>query len=125
MWNLIAAGFGSLVLMYVFWQEFDPRVLFVFVVLLAAAEIFIHFRWRLNIVCKHCGFDPVLYLKNPQLASEKVKAQLDIRKNNPASLLSPPLQLPKVTREKVEMAQKAEHAMAIRKKQSSLLSKQV
>ncbi len=51
-------------------------------------EIFSNLRWRLAIVCKYCGFDPVVYLKNPEMAAEKVKNFMLDRKNSANFLLS-------------------------------------
>jgi hypothetical protein len=48
----------------------------------------------MGIVCQHCGFDPSLYMKKPELAAEKVKLHLEKRKLNPASWLADPLQIP-------------------------------
>lgn len=94
--NIAWSAFGALVLMFALFQEFDPRVFLFFVAFLAVAEIFVQMRWRTSIVCRHCGFDPILYVKKPELAAQKVKIRLDERKNDPASLLSRPLNLPKV-----------------------------
>ena len=94
--NIAWSGFGALSLMFALFQEFDPRVFLFFVSFLIVAEVFVQTRWRTSIVCRHCGFDPILYVKSPNLAAQKVKFRLDERKNDPASLLSRPLNLPKV-----------------------------
>jgi len=59
-----------------------------------------------NIVCNHCGFDPVLYVRNPEKAAEKVNRKLQERKNNPASVLARPLHLPKITQKRREVIEK-------------------
>lgn len=81
-------------------QEFDPRGFFFFMLFLAVAEIFLRLRWRIQIVCKQCGFDPVLYLKDSVLASQKVKIRLAERQSSADYLLAQPLNLPVLTPEK-------------------------
>lgn len=94
--NIAWSAFGALVMMFALFHSFDPMVFLFFVSFLISAEIFVQFRWRTSVVCRHCGFDPVLYVKNPAVAAQKVKIRLEERKNDPASLLSRPLNLPKV-----------------------------
>ena len=106
--DIAASAVGSLTIMYAVFQEFDPRVLLLFVAFLAISETFVQVRWRLAIVCKYCGFDPVLYMRDTQKAAAKVKVRMDQRKNDPATLLAPPLQLPKISKEKAEMIEKAQ-----------------
>ncbi len=88
--------------MLVFWRGFDPRVCIVFVVCLAIAEVFVKLRWRLSVVCRQCGFDPVLYKKNPMDAALKVRSQLDLRRQDPRYLLVKPLILPTLSSEKAQ-----------------------
>src|SRR4051812_28752164 len=68
------AAVGSGLIMLVVWQDFDPRALVFFAVGLVLTELFIMLRWRTSINCAKCGFDPVLYKKDPAQAAEKVKA---------------------------------------------------
>jgi hypothetical protein len=91
--HILASLLLSLVLMFVIWHDFDPRFLALFVSFLFAAEIFVHLRWRVALVCRHCGFDPALYLKNPEKTVEKVKLHLERRKVETDFLLSPKLNL--------------------------------
>ncbi len=91
---------ASVSLMLVIWQDFDPRV-FVFVGLsLCITEMFIGFRWRLSISCRRCGFDPVLYKKNPDNAAAVVRAHMERSKEDPMSLFNPPPKLPSVKKAK-------------------------
>lgn len=87
---LIASALLSLIL----WQDFDPRAVVFFAIGLALAEMFILFRWRLSISCPKCGFDPVLYKKNSQLAAERVKAHMDRRRTDPIHYFSESPKLP-------------------------------
>ena len=75
-------------MMFVFWQTFNARVMVLFVFCLMIAEAFVQIRWRLSIVCPHCGFDPVIYTKDPEKACHKVKKRLDFRKESGDYLLS-------------------------------------
>lgn len=109
---------ASLSVMYFIWQDFDPKFILFFVVFVAVAEAFTQIRWRLSIVCQQCGFDPVLYLKQPAAAAEKVKLHLDRRKEDPRFLLAPPLNLPTLSRERVDQIENKQ------KKQGKLLSRQ-
>lgn len=59
------------------------------------AEAFIKIRWRIHMVCRNCGFDPVIYVKDPNKAAHLVKEFLDRRAQDPAFLLRDPLNLPK------------------------------
>lgn len=102
LWNIVASVFVAVLMMMVFWQGYDPRVFVFFAFSLAVAEIFVQFRWRLSIPCRVCGFDPVLYLKNPEAAAAKVKIRLDERKQDPGKALARPLNLPTLAPERAE-----------------------
>jgi hypothetical protein len=115
--DILGSALGAGSVMFAIFQEFDPRVILIFIAFLALAEIFIQVRWRIAIVCKQCGFDPVLYVRDTQKAVLKVQMHLDRRKLDPASLLSPALNLPTVNKERSELIQKA-HA-------GSLVSKRI
>lgn len=114
--DVFAALLGANVTMFAIFEEFDPRALLIFVTFLAIAEIFVQVRWRLAIVCPYCGFDPVLYLKDSARAVEKVKVCLNRRKNDPASLLAKPLQLPKLSKERAELLEKASAGALVNKR---------
>lgn len=116
--NVLGSLMASVVIMFAMWQEFDPRFLFIFVICLAISEVFLKIRWRMNIVCPTCGFDPVLYLKDHQAAVQKVKFQLQVREQDPMTLLKKPLDLPVLS---------AERAVALenKDKKGQLVSRQV
>jgi len=106
--------------MYLLFQTLDPRGLIVWVAFLAVAETFVKLRWRMTIACRRCGFDPVLYMKDTQLAVEKVKTHIEKRKLDPASWLAAPLALPKIPRERADLIRKAEEGV-----KGSLLTRQI
>lgn len=116
----MGSALGAGVMMMAIWQDFDPRVMLIFVVFLAIAEIFIQVRWRMTIACPFCGFDPVLYLKDSTKAVEKVKIRLADRRKDPASLFTKPLQIPKISKEKSELLEKAQSGQ-----KGSLVSRQI
>lgn len=96
----VLAIVASISLMLVIWQDFDPRV-FVFIGLsLCITEMFIGFRWRLSIACTRCGFDPVLYKRNPDKAAAQVRHHMERSKEDPMSLFNPPPKLPTVKKTK-------------------------
>lgn len=123
LWNIFGSALGALLLTYAIWQQFEAQVLMFFVILLAISEVFIQVRWRINIVCKFCGFDPVLYLKDAELAAAKVKEFLERRKENP---LRTPLNLPTITKKRSEEIEaiKAE-VKSIESNRPRILSKQI
>ena len=96
--DAIMALFATGLLSFLIWQDFDPRSVILFVASLGIAEFFIVFRWRLSVSCPHCGFDPVVYKKNRQLAADRVKAHMDRRRQDPLWVLTPPPKLPTIVR---------------------------
>ncbi len=76
--NVVLALLSSAILTFAFWQTWDPRGIFIFVLFLAMADIFIRIRWRMALPCPHCGFDPLLYKRNPDEAARRVKIRLDM-----------------------------------------------
>ncbi|MEI7974162.1 MAG: hypothetical protein WCH11_07330 [Bdellovibrio sp.] len=66
----------------------------IFLILLT--EIVVHLRWRTSVICRQCGFDPILYKKSPAQAAAQVKQRLENRKKDPRALLARPLNLPRL-----------------------------
>ena len=85
--------FGIL-LTYVVYKTLDPRGLFFIGILLVIGEAFAQMKWRTSMVCRNCGFDPVIYVRSPEQAGLKIRAFLDKRPESPAHLLRPPVTLP-------------------------------
>ena len=117
-------GFGTAFLIK---QEFDFQFILFFFVYLVLAEVFVLIRWRMHLVCPHCGFDPALYMKNNELAAEKVKGFLEKRIGSADFILKDPLHLPRMEKKKVdqirELSKQAENLQV--SKSGQLLSKQV
>ncbi len=92
--NIFTSAIAAAAMTYIIWQEVDPRGLLFLLCLLVVSEIAIQIRRRISLICKHCGFDPIIYIKNPEQAAEKVKLFLEKRKEDPNYLLAKPLNLP-------------------------------
>lgn len=90
-WSFLLASAMS----FLVWRTWNPKCLLFFVVAAMLAEVFVKIRWRIHVVCRNCGFDPVIYVKDPAQAARLVKVFLDRRAQDPAFLLRAPLQLPK------------------------------
>ncbi len=88
--DVALAALGTVLMMLLFFQDFDPRGLLFFAVAVAATEGFIVLRWRISINCSKCGFDPILYKKDPSRAADKVKEYMAERADDPMWVLSPP-----------------------------------
>lgn len=80
----LASGFFGSAL----WGLADPRSLVLFALLVAMGETFIYLRWRSRIVCRLCGFDPVLYNVSPSRAREKVRVFYEQKIKDPQFMLS-------------------------------------
>jgi len=80
-------------LSYVFWGALDAKALLIFALSLMTLEIAIVIYARMDSTCPHCGFDPVLYMRNREAACEKVKKYIALRQNDPDVWLArkPPL----------------------------------
>lgn len=114
--NVLATGLVSGTSMYAIWHGWNPRVFLIFLPLLLLSELFIQMRWRFAIVCKNCGFDPVLYVKSPEKAAARVKEFLEQTKADPNYLRTRPLNLPFIAKDRVP---------ATGKGRGSLVSKQI
>jgi len=77
--SLILAAFLSVTI----WQRLEPKALILFISGMICAEIFLQLRWRLTLPCRHCGFDPLLYLRSPKAASRKVRDHYEWRRQQP------------------------------------------
>jgi len=88
--------------------EIDPRLGLFFITGLFISEMFMQLRWRMALACRQCGFDPIIYKKNPSDAVKIVKSHLEKRQQS-ASLALRPLKLPTLTAERATALQKTEN----------------
>ena len=86
--NVLGASFLATSLSYLYWGELDPRGLMLFGVLILVAEVFVYSRWRSSLVCKMCGFDPIMYKRSPQEASKAVREFFTDNAHKPGFQLS-------------------------------------
>lgn len=86
--NVLVMALLSFGVTSVIWGTFDPRAIAMCPVLLIGMEIFIFLRWRISIVCRLCGFDPILYKKSPAMAAKKVNEFYKESIQNPRFFLS-------------------------------------
>lgn len=93
--NILGAFVGAMALNYLFRYQIDPIVFVIFVANMFAIELAIKIRWRMSLICHECGFDPVIYKRNPEVACQMVKAKMDERKADPIKTIFFPLALPK------------------------------
>lgn len=84
----------AIITSFILFQDLDLRCLVFLGLYAALGEIFVHLRWRLSVLCMECGFDPLVYLRNPELAAKKVKATLAQRDRHPENWLKPALKIP-------------------------------
>ena len=92
-----AAAAAGLLSMLV-WQELDPRATMFFALGLGLAQIFVMIRWRFSIVCRRCGFDPILYKSSPAKAAARVSEHMRAERASPGSAFREPLNLPVIRR---------------------------
>ena len=88
--DVVLAALGSGLITMGIWQDFDPRGLYFFAIGLIVTEACVILRWRVSINCSKCGFDPVLYKKDPEAAARKVKSYMEERQNDPLWVLTAP-----------------------------------
>ncbi|MBC7741277.1 MAG: hypothetical protein H7061_03710 [Bdellovibrionaceae bacterium] len=84
----------SIVVTYSIYHTMDPRGLFISATVLIVAEIFTHMKWRTSMICRSCGFDPIVYLRDPEKAGLKIRAFLDRRSESPLNIMRAPIGQP-------------------------------
>ena len=87
----------SLLLSEVIWHSLDPRGLVILAIFLLVGELFSQAKWRQSMICQNCGFDLIVFKKNPELAGLKIKEFLEQRAERPEFLLKRSPQIPKQT----------------------------
>jgi hypothetical protein len=82
----------SIVVNYSLYHSMDPRGLFIVGTILIVAELFTQMKWRTAMICRNCGFDPIVYLRSPEQAGLKIKAFLERRSESPLDIMRTPIQ---------------------------------
>jgi hypothetical protein len=123
--NVLAAFAFALVTTFAVWGEADPRGLVLLGCYLVGAEVFVRLRWRIGVVCKMCGFDPVLYKKSPKLAAERVRRFFAEQAKNPEFFLTSSPLLEVHRRLTAAQKQAIERELAAKQKAARLREKTV
>lgn len=84
----------SYVLSFLIWGGSDVRGLVILALMLVVSEGFAQLRWRQSMICLNCGFDPIVYLRDPQMAAKKIQDFMKYRSEKPEYLLKPPVNRP-------------------------------
>ncbi len=119
--NVLASLALALTLTYGLFEQPDPRGVMIFCLFISLSEIFVYLRWRSFVVCKLCGFDPILYKKTPEMAALRVREFYQRQAQNPSFLLSksPLLEL---HRQQLERERRQRKFEAITKASSAIAS---
>lgn len=86
--NVVAAALFAGTVTMALWGQLDPQGLMLFIALVGGGEMMVYLRWRTSIVCRMCGFDPVVYKRSPAEASRKVRDFFERQIENPRFHLS-------------------------------------
>ncbi len=92
--NVGAAFIGALALNYIFSHTVEPITFVIFVANMFVIELALQVRWRMSLICHECGFDPVIYKRNPDVACQMVKAKIEQRKGDHIKTIFFPLSIP-------------------------------
>ncbi len=122
MTNVLATALLSAVVSTAVYGELDPRALMFFCLVVVLGEMFIFFRWRIAIVCKLCGFDPVLYKRSPAKAAARVREFFTEQVGNPRFQLSKSPLLELHRRMKTAERKNLERRAAFERKRTDLRS---
>lgn len=95
--HILCSIFIGLLLTWLIWEGPEAKGLLLILILVMGSELFVHFRWRLGIICQNCGFDPLTYRKRPEEACSQVQKYIERRRLDPRFLLVSPLNLPKLS----------------------------
>lgn len=93
--NIFGALLSAAAINYIFTHGVDSRVLVIFIANLFVLEFALKIRWRMSLICKECGFDPVIYKRSPETACQMVKDKTELRRADPIKNLFFPLTIPK------------------------------
>lgn len=86
--DLILLILFTTTLTFIIWQQAEPKGVLIFMTFVVIAESVIQVRWRMGMTCGSCGFDPLIYIRDPQRAAQKVRDFYEERKAQPDFLLT-------------------------------------
>ncbi len=93
--NFLVAMICAAAINFIFTDGIDFRVFIILIANLFVIEFALKIRWRMSLICHECGFDPIIYKRNPELACQMVKTKTDTRREDPIKNLFFPLLIPK------------------------------
>ena len=88
MTNVLGAMILAVAVAFVYYGEPDPRFVVLFGLFVLLGEAFVYLRWRASMVCKLCGFDPLVYKRSPERAAQGVREFYQEKSAKPEFLLS-------------------------------------
>ena len=86
--NVLTALIGAGAMCELFYGGPDPVGLGYFSFFVISAEMFVYLRWRAALTCRMCGFDPLVYRRDPRAASAQVREFFDRMGDDPKFMLS-------------------------------------
>lgn len=86
--DVVFTAIAAVTICGLIWQRFEPKAALVFVAMLILGETAVQIRWRVGLACSACGFDPLLYMRRPDAARDRVRAFFDRRSEEPDFLLT-------------------------------------
>lgn len=86
--NVLGGILLSVGISFLLWGAPEARALVVLTLFLIMSEFFVYWRWRANLVCRYCGFDPIVYKRNPAEAAQLVRTFFEERIKKPEFQLS-------------------------------------
>ncbi len=113
--DFVICALASMSVMALVWQDFNIKVFYFFVFAVVICESLVRLRWRMKMICDICGFDPILYKRNPQEAAKLVKNFLAKRQSDPKMLLKPHPQLTSIKRSSLKAREKDDSAKLVTK----------
>lgn len=120
--NVLGAALLSAVASLAIYGELEPRALLFFCLITVLGETFVFLRWRLSLVCRLCGFDPVLYKRSPSEAASRVRKFFENQIANPKFQLSRSPLLELHRRRQVNERKAFERRLALARKKSQASS---
>lgn len=81
-------------------KQVDEFIFYIFFSLVVLVELGMKMRYRISLLCKECGFDPLIYKRSPERAVVMVQKKLEQRLSNPENLLRKPLELPQISQKR-------------------------
>ncbi len=116
--NVLATAALSGLVSVAVYGRLDPRAIVIFCLVTVLGETFVYFRWRLALVCRLCGFDPVMYKRSPAAAAKRVREFFEQQIADPKFQLSKSPLLELHRRHQIRRRKNHERGLALERKRS-------